>query len=132
MKRLVNPASLGKPSGFSHGVLADAGRLLFVAGQTGSDASGRILSPGNLVAQFERTLRNVCAVVAEAGGKPDDVVELTIFVASRDDYAAKLAPLGKAYRAVFGGHYPAMALFEVSGFFQKDALVEVQARAVIE
>jgi enamine deaminase RidA (YjgF/YER057c/UK114 family) len=71
-------------------------------------------------------------VVEAAGGKTGHVVRLSIYVKSRDDYVAKLKPLGEAYRRYFGGHYPAMALFEVSGFFQPDALVEIEGIAVLD
>ena len=79
-----------------------------------------------------QALSNLTTVVEAAGGRAEHVVRLTIYVKSRDDYVAKLKPLGEVYRRYFGGHYPAMALFEVSGFFQPDALVEIEGIAVLE
>ena len=131
-QRVINPSALARPSGFSHGILTEGGRMLFLAGQTGSDASGRIAAPGDLVRQFDLAIANLGAVVAEAGGKPADVVKLNVFVRSRDDYVAKLKPLGEVFRKHFGRHYPTMALFEVSGLFQTDALVEVEGIAVLD
>jgi enamine deaminase RidA (YjgF/YER057c/UK114 family) len=130
-KRLVNPAALAPPRGFNHGILTSGGQWLFLAGQDASDAQGRIVAPGDVVAQYEQALRNVLAVVTEAGGAMTDIVQFTIFVKDRSDYVSKLKPLGEAHRRYFGAHYPAMALFEVAGFFQAEALVEVQGIAVI-
>jgi enamine deaminase RidA (YjgF/YER057c/UK114 family) len=130
-KELINPPGLAAPRGFTHGILVTGGRMLFLAGQDASDAAGRVVAPGDLVAQFERALRNLTMVVEAAGGKATDIVELTIFVKSRDEYVAQLKVLGQVYRRVFGGYYPAMALFEVGGFFQPEALVEIKGMAVL-
>jgi enamine deaminase RidA (YjgF/YER057c/UK114 family) len=131
-QRIINPSTLSRPSGFSHGILVEGGGTLFLAGQTGSDAGGRIADPNDLVRQFDLAIANLGAVVREAGGALGDVVKLNVFVLSRDDYVAKLKPLGEVFRKHFGGHYPAMALFEVNGLFQKEALVEIEGIAVLE
>src|SRR5947209_2037760 len=131
-KNIINPPTLARPSGFNHGILTTGGRLLFLAGQTGSDAEGRITAPGNLVAQYEQIMRNLQVVVASAGGAMQDITKLNIFVRDRDDYLAHLKPLGQVHRAFFGAYYPAMALFEISRLFQDDALVEIEGLAVHE
>ena len=131
-REIVNPPGLVPPRGFNHGILTSGGRLLFLAGQDATGADGRIVAPGDLVAQFVQALSNLTTVVQAAGGRAEHVVRLTIYVKSRDDYAAKLKPLGEVYRRYFGGHYPAMALFEVSGFFQPEALVEIEGIAVLD
>lgn len=128
---LLNPASLPPPSGFSHGVLADGGRWLFLAGQTGTDDSGAIAAPKDLVAQFAAALANLQVVVTEAGGRMTDVVKLTIYVTDKAAYRASLAPLGAAYRQVFGRYYPAMTLVEVKSLFDDRALVEIEGLAVL-
>lgn len=130
-KTIINPPTLAHPIGFSHGILVKGGRLLFLAGQTGSNAEGRIIAPGNLVAQYEQTLRNLQTVVEAAGGKMQDITKLNIFVRDRDDYLAHLKSLGVVHRIFFGAYYPAMALFEVSRFFQDETLVEIEGLAVI-
>lgn len=130
-KALVNPPSLTRPRGFSHGVLVTGGKLLFLAGQDASDAEGQIVAPGNLVAQYEQIMRNLQTVVEAAGGKIQDIVKLTIFVRDRDSYLAQLKALGNVHKALFGNYYPAMALFEVSRFYQDDALIEIEGMAVI-
>src|SRR5256712_11158482 len=128
---LINPPALARPSGFSHGILVTGGRLLFLSGQTGSDAEGQIAAPGDLVAQYEQVLRNLQMVVETAGGKMQDITKINIFVRDRDDYLAHLKPLGKVHRSFFGDYYPATALFEISRFFQDEALIEIEGMAVL-
>ncbi len=131
-KILVNPPSLARPSGFNHGILVTGGDLLFLAGQTGSNAEGQIVAPGDLVAQYEQVLRNLKTVVEAASGKMQDIVKVNIFVRDRDDYLAHLKPLGVIHKSFFGAYYPAAALFEVSRFFQDEALIEIEGLAVID
>ncbi len=131
MKKVINPPTLPRPRGFSHGILVTGGRLLFLAGQTGSDATGQIVAPGDLVAQYEQTLQNLKTVVEAAGGTMQDIMQITIFVRDRDDYLAHLKPLGQVHRSFFGEYYPATALFEISRFFQDEALIEIEGLAVL-
>lgn len=130
-KQLINPSTLAPPRGFNHGVLVSGGKLLFLAGQDAGDADGKIVAPGDLVTQFEQVLRNLKAVVEAAGGTMHDIVKLNIFVKDRADYVAKLKPLGQVFRSYFGDYYPTMALFEVTGFFQEDNLIELEGIAVL-
>jgi enamine deaminase RidA (YjgF/YER057c/UK114 family) len=128
---IVTPAELVAPKGFSHGVVTSGGRLLFLAGQTALDAEGRIVAPGNLVAQYEQVLRNLRAVVTAAGGTMQDITQITIFVRDRDDYIAHRKPLGQVHKAFFGSYYPATALIEISRLFDDAALIEIQGMAVL-
>ena len=130
-KRIINPPTLAPPRGFNHGILVTGGQLLFLAGQDASDVEGRIVAPGDLVAQFEQVLLNLKAVVEAAGGTMPDIVKLNIFVRDRADYVAQLKPLRKVFRAYFGDYYPTMALFEVSNLFQQEALIELEGIAVV-
>ncbi len=130
-RRIINPPTLAPPRGFSHGILM-GGQSLFLAGQDASDADGRIVAPGDTVKQFEQVLMNLQAVVEAAGGSLQDVVKLNIFVSDRRAYVTNLQPIGEIFRRHFGGHYPAMALVEVSGFFREDALIEMEGIAVLE
>ncbi len=127
---VVNPAALVKPSGYAHGMLA-SGQVLFLAGQTGMDATGRIVAPGDLAAQVRQALSNLKVVLDEAGGQVSDVVKLTLFVTDKRAYRAQLKPIGEAYRAVFGRHYPAMTLVEVKSLFDDEALIEIEGFAVL-
>ena len=128
--RAANPPGRPRPSGYSNAVIAD-GRLVAVAGQVAFDAKGRIAGEGDLVAQFSLALDNLGAALAAAGAGFGDVVKITIYVLDRDVYRDSLRPIGEAYRARFGSHYPATTLVEVSRFFEEGALVEVDALAVI-
>ena len=131
---IVNPEILGKPRGWSNGVLAPAGgRMLFIAGQVASDASGKIPEDisGSFVEQFVRALSNVKTVVEQARGGVEDIGRLTIFVTDVETYLASRKELGPAYRAVMGAHYPAMTLVEVSRLVDPAAMVEIEATAVI-
>jgi enamine deaminase RidA (YjgF/YER057c/UK114 family) len=130
-KAMINPPSLTRPRGFSHGVLVTGGTLLFLAGQTASDTDGQIVAPGNLVAQYEQVLRNLQTVVEASGGAMQDIVKITIFVSDRDSYLAQLKALGSVHKAFFGNYYPATALLEISRFYQDDALIEIEGMAVI-
>ncbi|HWN07895.1 MAG TPA: RidA family protein [Pyrinomonadaceae bacterium] len=129
--KLINPASLGQPKGFSHGVLADAaGRLLFVAGQIGCDKNQQIVS-ANFVEQFDRALANVVAVVKEAGGTADEIARLVIYVTDKTEYTTNLKAVGECYRTHMGRHFPAMALVEVKSLLEDKAMVEIEAMAVL-
>ncbi len=128
---VVNPPRLARPSGFAHGLEA-RGRLLFLAGQTGQDGQGRIVAPGDLVAQFRQALLNVAAVVEARGGSLRDVVKLTFYVVDKRDYRAKAKRLGEVFRELMGGHYPPATLVEVKALWDDEALVEIDGFAVLE
>ena len=130
-KTIVNPPQLAAPRGFNHGIVARGGRMLFLAGQDASDAHGNIVAPGDLVTQFRQVLANLAAVTGAAGGGMHDIVKLNIFVRDRQDYLGKRKQLGGVFRSYFGDYYPTMALFEVSGFFQEQTLVEIEGIAVL-
>ncbi|HXE57545.1 MAG TPA: RidA family protein [Gemmatimonadales bacterium] len=113
-------------------MLAPAGgRLLFVAGQTARDATG-VVEPADFVTQFGRALANVLEVVRAAGGGPEDIGRLTIYVTDRRAYLDALKPLGVEYRRLMGRHYPAMALVEVTALVDPHAVVEIEATAVVD
>ncbi|HLL77033.1 MAG TPA: RidA family protein [Pyrinomonadaceae bacterium] len=127
----INPERLGRPRGYSNGVLAPAGgRLLFVAGQIAWDERQRIVSE-DFAQQFGRALANVLAVVAEAGGAPEQIARLTIYVTDKREYQSRTREIGERWRALLGRHYPAMALVEVKGLLEDGAKVEIEATAVL-
>jgi enamine deaminase RidA (YjgF/YER057c/UK114 family) len=129
--KLINPESLGAPRGYSNGVLTDAGgRLLFIAGQIAWDENQKIVSD-DLVEQFDRALANVIAVVTAAGGKPDQIARLVIYVTDKQDYRARMKEIGAVYRAGMGKHFPAMVLVEVSSLLEDRAKVEIEGIAVL-
>ena len=129
-KVIVNPPWLPKPSGYSHGIEAQ-GRTLFIAGQTALDADGRIASVGDLVAQFRHALANVGAVVGARGGTLRDLVKVTFYVVDKREYRARAREIGQVYREMLEGHWPATTLVEVRGLWDDDALIEIDAIAVL-
>lgn len=129
--KLINPESLGAPNGYSNGVLTDAGgRLLFVAGQIGWNNEQTIVS-GDFVEQFDRALANVMAVVTEAGGSPQQIARLVIYVTNKSEYSDRRDEVGQSYRAHLGKHFPAMVLVEVKSLLDEGAKVEIEAIAVL-
>jgi enamine deaminase RidA (YjgF/YER057c/UK114 family) len=138
--RIVNPAGLAAPRGFSHGVMAPEGaRILYVAGQIGVAAgetrdardAGGAPRAAHFVSQFDRALAAVLAVVREAGGAPEHVVRMTVFVTDIAAYRGSLGELGTLWRARMGTHYPAMSLVAVNALVEPAALVEIEATAAI-
>ena len=129
--KTINPKSLGRPRGYSNGQLTNAdARLLFIAGQIGWDEEQRLVSD-DFVEQFDRALRNVLAVVLEAGGAPGGVARLVVYVTDKREYLARTAEIGERWRALMGRHYPTMALVEVKGLLEDGAKVEIEGTAVL-
>ena len=127
----INPEMLGSPRGYSNGVLAPAGgRLLFVAGQIGWDGRQRLVSE-DFVEQFDRALANLITVVIEAGGGPENVARLVVYVTDKREYQTRTREVGERWRALMGRHFPAMALVEVKGLLEDGAKVEIEGIAVI-
>ena len=131
-KRPINPAELAKPVGFAHAFLVEAPgvRTLYLAGQCAYDAAGVLVARGDLVGQLDAALRNIGVILREAAMQFSDVVQLNLYVRSRDDYATARRDFAKVWRTHCGAHYPAMAMFMVSSLLDPDALIEVQGVAV--
>lgn len=128
----INPESLGAPHGYSNGVLAEAGgRLLFIAGQVAWDQRQQIVSD-DLVEQFDRALANVIAVVTEAGGQPEQIARLIIYVTDKHDYKKRMKEIGQRYRARMGKHFPAMVLAEVKSLLEENAMIEIEGMAILK
>ena len=126
----INPESLGAPHGYANGVLAEPGRLLFIAGQIAWDQQQQIVA-NDLVGQFDQALANVVAVVNEAGGKPEQIARLVIYVTDKNDYKSQMKEIGERYRARMGKHFPAMVLVEVAGLLEDRAKIEIEGIAVL-
>ena len=129
--RAIDPQELGAPAGFRHGLLAPAeGSILFVAGQTATGPDGALVE-GGFATQFAAVLDRVLAVVAAAGGGPECIGRMSVFVTDMDAYLAARRELGGVWRERLGSHYPAMTLVEVPRLVDEGALVEIEATAVI-
>jgi enamine deaminase RidA (YjgF/YER057c/UK114 family) len=124
----VNPDELAPARGFSHATVA--GDTVWVGGQIGSDASGNVVEPGDMVAQYTRAIRNVAIALRAAGCEPEDAVKLTYYVTDIKAYRDNRKALGAAYREFFRGDYPASTLIEVRSLVDPDALIEIDAVAV--
>jgi len=123
--KVLQPSGWPAPKGYANGMAAD-GRLVVTGGVIGWDTDGRL--PTDFVAQV---LSNISAILAEGGAKPEHLVRLTWYVVDIEEYLANLKALGRAYREIFGAHYPAMALVQVVRLVEKAARVEIEATAVI-
>lgn len=126
---IYNSPALLPPVGFSHAVVAAPGRTIYLGGQTGHRADASL--PDGLVAQFDQAAANLVTALAAAGGRPEHLTSIQVFVTSAEMYRAHSAEIGAVYRSHLDRHFPAMALFEVSRLFDADALVELVAVAVV-
>jgi enamine deaminase RidA (YjgF/YER057c/UK114 family) len=124
-----NPESLPRPLGFSHAVIAQAGRTVYLAGQTAQRPDGTLVA-GTMVEQFDVAAGNVVKALEAAGAHPQDLVSMQIFVTDIAEYLRLSKEIGAAYRRHFARHYPAMALLEVSRLFDPKAKVELMCIAV--
>jgi enamine deaminase RidA (YjgF/YER057c/UK114 family) len=127
--RRLQPPGWPEPRGYSNGIEA-SGRLVFVGGMIGWDEHEQFVA-SDLAGQVAQALRNVVAVLAEAGAGPEQIARMTWYVTSRDDYVASRREIGAAYREVMGRNFPAMAVVEVSALVEPEARVEIEATAVV-
>lgn len=126
---VLHPKSWRPALGYANGVAA-SGRMIFTGGLVGWDADQQFVSD-DFVEQAAQVLRNIVAVLAEAGARPEHLVRLTWYVTDKHDYLSRLKDLGKVYRAIIGKHYPAMAMVQVVALVEDRARVEIEATAVI-
>lgn len=128
MTELINAPELGKPVGFSHAV--KAGDTVYLGGQIASTPDTAVVGE-TMTQQFDQAAANLMTALRAAGGEPDDLVSLQIFVTSVDEYRDALAELGAVWRRHFGRRYPAMGLFGVTQLFEPAAKVELMGVAVL-
>lgn len=127
--RVLQPAGWAKPVGYSNGMEA-RGRTVFVGGQIGWSGQCKF-EAHDLAGQVRQTLENIVAILREAGAGPEHITTMTWYVLDRKQYSASLKEIGAAYKATIGRHFPAMAVVQVSGLIEDEALVEIQATAVV-
>jgi len=126
---LLHPKSWKPAIGYANGVAA-SGRMVFCGGLIGWNAD-QVFESDDFAEQAAQALRNIVAVLAEAGARPEHLVRLTWYVTSKQDYLGALREVGRAYREIIGRHYPAMALVQVVALVEDRAKVEIEATAVI-
>ena len=130
MHRVLQPEGWAAPLGYANGMEAE-GRLVFVAGQIGWNPATGALETDDFLTQVGQALRNVTAVLREAGAGPEHVVRLTWYITDRDAYVSGTRDVGRLYRELFGRHYPPMAVVIVAGLIEPRAKVEIEATAVV-
>jgi enamine deaminase RidA (YjgF/YER057c/UK114 family) len=129
--KLINPESLGAPRGYSNGLIAEAsGRMLFISGQVAWNERQEIMSD-DFVEQFDRALANLVVIVTDAGGSPDNIARLVIYVTDINEYRQRTREIGERYRRRMGKHFPAMVLVEVKGLLDDAAKVEIEGLALL-
>ena len=127
--QVISPEGWAKAKGYANGIMTEGGTL-YVGGQIGWTAEQRFEAL-DFVGQTEQALRNVLDVVEEAGGRAEDITRLTWYVTDKKEYLARQREMGQAYRRVMGRHFPAMAMVVVAGLIEDEALVEIEATAVL-
>lgn len=127
-RRTVNPESLPSPKGFAHGIEVDG--VVFLGGQTALDKDMNIV-PGGIVEQFRQAFSNVLETLRAAGGQPADIVSARIYLTDVEDYLANGREIGRIWRELAGREYPALAGIGVSRLWQEEAVIEIEAVAII-
>jgi enamine deaminase RidA (YjgF/YER057c/UK114 family) len=128
--RILQPAGWGQPKGYANGVEAE-GRVVFIAGQIGWNPETCTFETDDFVGQVGQALRNVLAVMAEAGAGPEHLARMTWYVTDRAAYMADTRAIGRVWRDTFGREYPAMTLVVVAGLLEERARIEIEATAVV-
>ena len=129
MLQCIHPETWAPTRGYSAGMLGE-GKVLYIAGQIGWNANQQFETE-DFVEQFTQTLKNVIAVVRSAGGSPEDISSLTVYVTDLSMYRARLRELSEPWKQLMGKHYPAMALVGVTGLVEEKAQIEIQGFAVL-
>lgn len=126
---IVHPEGWKPAKGYANGVIAE-GRQLFVGGQIGWTAE-QVFESQDFIGQMSQALRNILDVVEAAGGRAEHIVRLTWYVTNKQEYVRRQREVGAAYREVMGYHFPAMTMVVVAGLVEDEALVEIEATAVL-
>lgn len=129
MMEFLQPKGWKQPKGYSNGVAAE-GRMVFTGGMIGWNAR-EVFEASDFAGQAEQALRNIVAVLAEAGARPEHIVRMTWYVTDKRKYLACQRALGAAYKRVIGSHFPAMALVQIVALVEDEAMVEIEATAVV-
>lgn len=128
--QVLHPPGWAPPVGYANGVAVEPGRLVFIAGQVGWNAQ-QVFESDELAPQFEQALRNVLAVLAQAGGGPAHVCRITAYCCDKPAYLAARGALGAIWRRHMGAHYPAMSMIFVSDLLDSPGRIELEATAVV-
>lgn len=128
--QIVTPEGWKAPIGYANGVVAEAGRIVFVAGQVGWNAQ-QVFESEALLPQFEQALKNVLAVLAAAGGRPEHIARMTAYCCDKPAYLAARSEIGAVWRRLMGRHFPAMSMIFVADLLDHPGKIELEATAVL-
>jgi enamine deaminase RidA (YjgF/YER057c/UK114 family) len=128
--QIVTPEGWTDPIGYANGIVVDTGRIVFIAGQVGWNAQ-QVFESEALLPQFEQALKNVLAVLAAAGGRPEHIARMTAYCCDKPAYLAARGEIGAVWRRLMGRHFPAMSMIFVSDLLDHPGKVELEATAVL-
>jgi len=129
-KEIIQPDGWAPARGYVNGILARPGNVLFIAGQVGWD-EGHIFRSERLVPQFEQALKNTLAILAKAGGRPEDICRMTCFCTDKKQYIEGRKELGTIWKRLLGKHFPAMSMIFVADLLASQSVIEIETTAVI-
>ncbi len=130
MRRILHPPGWPRPKGYANGIAA-SGRMVFTAGVIGWNAD-EVFEHRDLTGQFHQALQNTCAILAEGGAGPADIVRMTCYVTDKGEYLASRAAIGEAWLEVLGKVFPCMAVVEVSALIEDAAKIEIETTAMVQ
>ena len=130
MNQILQPPGWPRPKGYSNGIAVKGGTTVYIAGQVAFNEK-EVIEEKGFAGQFRRALKNILAVLAQAGGGPEHLVRMTWYIVDRQEYLDAIKEVGAAYRELIGRHYPTMAVVQVAGLVEIDARLEIEATAVI-
>ena len=128
--KIIKPEKWPRPSGFADGIAA-GGQMVFISGQIGWNPITHQFESSDFATQVAQALRNVLAVAAAAGARPEHIARMTWFITDKPAYQKSRKAIGKVYREVVGSHYPAMSVVCVAALVEDQAKVEIEATAVV-
>ena len=129
-KEIIQPDDWAPATGYANGILAGPGKVLFIAGQVGWDEKHNFHSQ-ELVPQFEQALKNTLAILAKAGGEPEDICRMTCFCTNKKEYIEGRRELGKIWKRLLGKNFPAMSMIFVADLLASKSLIEIETTAII-
>lgn len=128
--RILQPAGWPRPKGYANAIEASGGRTVYVAGLIGWNEEEKFVAK-DLPGQFKQILRNLVALLAEAGAGPEHVVRMTWYITDKQAYLREARRIGEIYREIMGRVFPTMAVVQVVALMEDEALIEIETTAVI-
>ena len=127
--KIIHPEGWKTAKGYANGILSNNGQL-FIGGQIGWTRD-QIFEKKTFIGQMEQTLNNIVAIVKAAGGDVKNIVRLTWYIKDKSEYLNNQKLIGEVYQRIIGKHYPAMSMIVVKDLIEDEALLEIEATALI-